>query len=179
MPLCCVLSRSVMSNSLRPHGLQPARLLFPWGFSRQEYWSGLLFPPPDLPNPGIEPRSPALQADSLPCDLPGKPLKKDSFLNMIFIQVSHPFLLCWVLWVDSCSPWSLLTFILRAEALSAHGPQARTGWICHWHGNLRACPVWILAAGQFICAQRSIQLLVAISFSSWSKVSGLRLQNSL
>ena len=34
-------------------------------FSRQEYWSGLLFPSPgDRPNPGIEPRSPALQADS-------------------------------------------------------------------------------------------------------------------
>ena len=36
------------------------------GFSRQEYWSGLPFPPPgDLPNPGIEPGSPALQADAL------------------------------------------------------------------------------------------------------------------
>ena len=36
------------------------------GFSRREYWSGLLFPSPgDLPDPGIEPRSPALQADSL------------------------------------------------------------------------------------------------------------------
>ena len=36
------------------------------GFSRQEYWNGLPFPPPgDLPNPGIEPGSPALQADSL------------------------------------------------------------------------------------------------------------------
>ena len=35
-------------------------------FSRQEYWSGLLFPSPgDLPDPGIKPRSPALQADSL------------------------------------------------------------------------------------------------------------------
>ena len=35
------------------------------GFSRQEYWSGLPFPSPgDLPNPGIEPRSPALQADT-------------------------------------------------------------------------------------------------------------------
>ena len=40
------------------------------GFSRQEYWSGLPFPSPgDLPNPGIEPRSPALQADSLPTEL--------------------------------------------------------------------------------------------------------------
>ena len=46
---------SVMSNSFRPHGLQPARLLCPWNFSRQEYWSRLPFPPPeDLPNPGTE-----------------------------------------------------------------------------------------------------------------------------
>ena len=37
------------------------------GFSRQEYWSGLPFPSPgDLPDPGIEPRSPSLQADALP-----------------------------------------------------------------------------------------------------------------
>ena len=42
------------------------------GFSRQEYWSGLPFPSPgDLPDPGMEPRSPALQADSLPFELPG------------------------------------------------------------------------------------------------------------
>ena len=40
------------------------------GFSRQEYWSGLPFPSPgDLPHPGIEPWSPALQADSLPIEL--------------------------------------------------------------------------------------------------------------
>ena len=43
-------------------------------FSRQEYWSGLPFPSPgDLPNPGMEPRSPTLQADALPSELPGKP----------------------------------------------------------------------------------------------------------
>ena len=43
------------------------------GFSRQEYWSGLPFPPPgDLPNPGIEPRSLALQVDALLSDPPGK-----------------------------------------------------------------------------------------------------------
>ena len=42
-------------------------------FSRQEYWSGLPFPSPgDLPNPGIEPRSPALHADALPSERPGK-----------------------------------------------------------------------------------------------------------
>ena len=42
------------------------------GFSRQEYWSGLPFPcPGDLPNPGIEHRSPTLQADALPSEPPG------------------------------------------------------------------------------------------------------------
>ena len=47
-------------------------------FSRQEYWSGLPFPSPgDLPNPGIEPGSPVLQADALPSEPPGKP--KGSF----------------------------------------------------------------------------------------------------
>ena len=45
------------------------------GFSRQEYWSGLPFPSPgDLPDPGIEAKSPALQADALPSELPGKAL---------------------------------------------------------------------------------------------------------
>ena len=53
----CALSRFVLSDSLRLHGLQPARLVCPWWFSRQEYWSGLPCPPPgDLLNPGIEPR---------------------------------------------------------------------------------------------------------------------------
>ena len=43
------------------------------GFSRQEYWSGLPFlSPGDLPKPGIEPGSPALQADTLPSEPPGK-----------------------------------------------------------------------------------------------------------
>ena len=45
------------------------------GFSRQEYWSGLPFPSPgDLLDPGIEPRSPILQADALTSAPPGKPL---------------------------------------------------------------------------------------------------------
>ena len=44
-------------------------------FTRQEYWSGLPCPPSgDLPNPGMELRSPTLQADSLPSEPPGKPL---------------------------------------------------------------------------------------------------------
>ena len=45
------------------------------GFSRQEYWSGLPLPSPgDLPNPDSEPGSPALQADALPSEPPGKPV---------------------------------------------------------------------------------------------------------
>ena len=44
------------------------------GFSREEYWSGLPFPSPgDLPDPGIEPGSPALRADALHSETPGKP----------------------------------------------------------------------------------------------------------
>ena len=46
------------------------------GFSRQEYWSGLPFPTlGHLPDPGIKPGSPALHVDSLPSELPGKPLE--------------------------------------------------------------------------------------------------------
>ena len=67
-------SRSVVSDFLRPHGLQQStRLLCPWGFSSQEYWSGLpCSPPGNLSNPGIEPRSPTLQVDSLLSEPPGK-----------------------------------------------------------------------------------------------------------
>ena len=56
------------------------------GFSRQEYWSGVPFPSPgDLPNPGIEPGSPALQAEALPSGLPGKPqiMKKKNWRPLL------------------------------------------------------------------------------------------------
>jgi len=55
------------------------------GFPRQEYWSGLLFPSPgDLRDPGIEPMSPALQANSLPTDPPGKPKTRDVQKILLF-----------------------------------------------------------------------------------------------
>ena len=73
--MCSVAS--IMSNSLQSHGLQPARLLYPRGFSRQEYWSGLPCPPPgDLPKLGIEPvslMSPALAGGFFTTEPPGKP----------------------------------------------------------------------------------------------------------
>ena len=59
-------------------------------FSRQEYWSGLPFPSPgDLPDPGIEPRSPALQADSLPTKAPGNlGFHKENFVTPCFRIIS-------------------------------------------------------------------------------------------
>ena len=60
-------SCSVVSDFVTPWTIQSM------GFSRPESWSGYPFPSPgDLPNPGIEPRSPALQADSLSAEPPGK-----------------------------------------------------------------------------------------------------------
>ena len=72
------------------------------GFPRQEYWSGLAFPSPgDLPDPGIEPRSPALREYSLPAEPQGKPkntgVGSQSLLQWIFLtQESNWGLLhCW------------------------------------------------------------------------------------
>ena len=56
------------------------------GFSRQEYWRRLPFPPPgDLPNPGIEPGSPALQADSLQSE---PPLEKSTYAKAVSVQAN-------------------------------------------------------------------------------------------
>ena len=71
-------------------------------FSRQEYWSGLLFPSPgDLSDPGIEPGSPSFQADSLPTERPGKTLSERSqtqntiyfILYFIIVHINCPELL--------------------------------------------------------------------------------------
>ena len=67
------------------------------GFPRQEYQSGLPFPPPgDLPEPGMEHGPPALQADSLPSEPPGKPVcllylnfKKENSLKFEYLVISH------------------------------------------------------------------------------------------
>ena len=97
---CAVLSHSVVTDFLEPHRLWPARLPCPWGFSRQEYWSGLPCPSPgELPNPGKEPGSPALQTNSLSAELPGE---KNSYLKLYGVEWSPDFCLktqdvyvCW------------------------------------------------------------------------------------
>ena len=58
------------------------------GFSGQEHWSGLPFPPPgDLPDPGIKSGSPALQVDSFLTESPGKKL----YISMILLRISLKF----------------------------------------------------------------------------------------
>jgi len=70
---CECEGRSVMSDSVTPWTVA-RQVPLSMEFSRQVYLSGLPFPSPgDLPNSGIEPRSPTLQADSLLSEPPGKP----------------------------------------------------------------------------------------------------------
>ena len=101
----------------------------PWtmqsmGFSRPEYWSGLPFPSPgDLPNPGMEPRSPTLQADSLPAEPQGKPKNTEvgslSLLQGIFLTQE--------------SNWGLLYCRQILNQLSYQGsPQIYPYEICPW-----------------------------------------------
>ena len=69
----CVSHFSCIQLFSTPWTIAPKAPLF-MGFPRQGYWSGLPFPSPgDLPDLEIEPTSPALQADSLPSEPPGKP----------------------------------------------------------------------------------------------------------
>ena len=116
------VSHSVESNSFWPHGLHQAPLFM--GFSRQEFPGNLPFPSPgDLPNPGIENRSPALQANSLLSELPGKPNEwsSNSGLSLSLSLLPLPFLSCiltslpnlafsswlfsYVLFLDCIWPW--------------------------------------------------------------------------
>ena len=82
-------------------------------FSRQEYWSGLPCPPPgDLPDPGMGPRSPSLQANSLPSGPPGKPQRSYAVLCLVAQ-------LCAILCdpMDCSPPGSSVHGILQARKL--------------------------------------------------------------
>ena len=87
-----------------PYGLKACQVPLSMGFSRQEYWSGLPFPPPgDLPNAGIEPATPALQADAFTTEplveiihhrrwAPNRPFNKwQLFLLNFFLDKTHQF----------------------------------------------------------------------------------------
>ena len=71
--LVCVCMLSCVGLCVTPWTVAH-QVLLSTGFPRQGYWNGLPFPPPwDLPDPGIEPGFPTLQADSLPSEPPRKP----------------------------------------------------------------------------------------------------------
>ena len=79
-------------------------------FCRQKYWSGFPFPSPgDLSNPGIEPGSPTLQADSLPSQLLGKPAAAAAKSLQSFLTLCDP--------KDGSPPGSLVPGILQARTL--------------------------------------------------------------
>ena len=91
----CVLSRPVRPDSLWPHGLQPARLLCPCGFSRRENWSGLPCPPPEnLPSPGSNSGLPHWRQILYHLSYQQSPLR----LNELLGYNTHP--------IGLVSPWS-------------------------------------------------------------------------
>ena len=79
-----LLSHSVVSDTLQPHGLQPIRLFFPWDFPGKSTGVGCHFLlQGDLPDPGIEPASPALAGRFFITVPPGKPFNLTFFsLNL-------------------------------------------------------------------------------------------------
>ena len=80
------LSHSVVSDSFETPLTIAHQAPLSMGFSKPEYWSGLPFPSPgDLANPGIEPGSPALEADFLPSESLGKPLT----LTIVLVKVEN------------------------------------------------------------------------------------------
>ena len=86
---CMSFSRSVHATPQTAASQAPQSM----GFARQGYWSGLPFPSPgDLPDPGIKPGSPALQADSLPSEPPGKPIFPfiQLFISYWFLSSGEP-----------------------------------------------------------------------------------------
>ena len=96
-------------------------------FSRPEYWSGYLFPSPgDLPNPGIKPRVPALQADYVPTEPPGKLTISQSLLKFMSIESVMPsnhFILCCPL---------LLPSVLRSISIFSNESALHFRWSKYW-----------------------------------------------
>ena len=88
-------------------------------FSRPEHWRGQPFPSPgDFPNPGIKPRSPVLQADSLPAEPPGKP-KNTGVGSLSLLQWIFP---------TQESNWGLLHFRQILYQLSHKGTMVTSKW---------------------------------------------------
>ena len=127
--MCCARVLSCFSCDLLFVTLWTIALQAPlsMGFPRQEYWGGWPSPPPgDLPNPGIKPRFPKLQVDSLPAEPQGKPgntgVGSLSLLQRIFLtqESNQRLLLCRLLYQLSYqrSPSFSINFTFFEEILS-------------------------------------------------------------
>ena len=90
-----VLVAKLHLTLLRPHGLQPARLLCPWDFPGKNTGVGYYFPSGNLPNTGTEPTSPALASGFFTTELPKSLL---SCIRHLLWDVSLAFLLIQLLW---------------------------------------------------------------------------------
>ena len=132
--LCVCVSHSVVSDSATPWTVARQTPLS-MGLSRQEYWSELPCPPPGyLPNLETEPKSPALQADSLPAEPQGntresvRKVKNRIFCNLIIEVISHQF--CYILLVTKFS-----LYLRRRDY--------RWVWVTGGSGGLvaRLCPI--------------------------------------
>ena len=139
--MCCALSLSPVQLFMTPWTVAHQAPLS-MGFSRQEYWSGLPFPSPgDLPDPGMELGSPALQADSLPIELSGKPTNT-GVGTLSLLQGTFPtqewnwgFLHCrWILYQLSQGTGGSVPHTREAHAAGLSGRWTRA----------RACPCSLL-----------------------------------
>ena len=118
------------------------------GFSSQEYWSG--FSPVDLPDPGMEPRSPALQTDALPSEPPGKSIvfSVDGYSILPYIYLCHQCLHC----IPSSLLWSFFFLFLFFFTM-------------------------VILLAKFISSKSSLFYLKIPSFSphSWMEAAGCRI----
>ena len=103
------------------------------GFSRQEYWSGLPFPSPgDLPDPGIKPGSPTLQADTLPSEPPGKPIKYMNLVENIRDVPVRRLCCCAVLLLSCVLCFAIPQTVAFQAPLSMGFSRQNTGVDCHF-----------------------------------------------
>ena len=135
--------------------------------SRQQYWSGLPFPSPgDIPDPGIEPRSPPLQADTLPSELPRKPTATATAAKSL---QSCP-TLCDP--IDFSPPGSTVLGILQVRTLEWVAISFSNAWM--WKGKVKSLSrVWLLAT----LWPAAYQVPPSMGFSRQEYLSGVPLSS--
>ena len=119
-------------------------------FSKQEYWSGLPFPSPgDLSDPGIKPRSPALQADALPSEPPGKPNNCPQFSSVQSLSRVRLFATPWIAAHQASLPITISWSSLRLTSIESVMPSSHL-MLCH---PFSFCPQSLPASESFPMSQ--------------------------